>query len=214
MSSPTLSIRAGSIIIGDNPAKGRFIMLRFATPDDAAALLAIYAPYIETSVTFEYVVPSLEEFRGRIETISGDYPYLVWEEDGVILGYAYAHRHMERAAYQWNAELSVYLDESACGRGLGTRLYAALMELLRLQGIRNVFGCVTLPNERSEALHRAMGFALAGTYSMAGYKNGRWHDVGWFQKAIAAYDDPPAPLVSFRDVDAAAASAIMARHSE
>lgn len=184
-------------------------MLRFATLDDAAALLAIYAPYIGTPVTFEYTVPSLADFRGRIETISGDYPYLVWEEDGVILGYAYAHRHMERAAYQWNAELSVYLDGYARGRGLGTKLYAALIELLKLQGIRNVFGCVTLPNERSEALHRAMGFELVGKYSMAGYKNDRWRDVGWFQKQIAAYDDPPAPLVRFRDIDAAAVEDIL-----
>lgn len=184
-------------------------MIRFAAPDDAAALLAIYAPYIGTSVTFEYAVPTLEDFRGRIETISRDYPYLVWEEDGVILGYAYAHRHMERAAYQWNAELSVYLDENACGRGLGTKLYAALIELLKLQGIRNVFGCVTLPNERSEALHRAMGFELVGKYSMAGYKNDRWRDVGWFQKQIAAYDDHPAPLVRFCDIDAAAVEDIL-----
>ncbi len=187
-------------------------MIRLATPDDAAALLAIYAPYIETSVTFEYVTPSLAEFRGRIESISGDYPYIVWEEDGVILGYAYAHRHMERAAYQWNAELSVYLDINARGNGLGTKLYTALIELLKLQGIRNVFGCVTLPNERSEALHRSMGFELVGTYSAAGYKNGRWQDVGWFQKAIAAHG-APTPLVAFRDVDAAGAAGILDRYN-
>lgn len=184
-------------------------MIRFATPDDAAALLAIYAPYIGTPVTFEYDIPSLEEFRRRIETISGEYPYLVWEEDGVILGYAYAHRHMERAAYQWNAELSVYLDMNARGRGLGTKLYTVLIELLKQQGIRNVFGCVTLPNEQSEALHRAMGFALVGKYSMAGYKNGLWRDVGWFQKQIAAYDDHPAPLIRFSEVDPAVVRGIV-----
>lgn len=184
-------------------------MLRFATPGDAPALLAIYARYIDTNITFEYVLPTPGEFRARVESIARDYPYLVWEEDGSILGYAYAHRHMERAAYQWNAELSVYLAPEARGRGLGTKLYTALIELLKLQNVKNVFGCVTLPNEKSERLHRSMGFRLVGTYSMAGYKNGAWRSVGWFQKQIAEYDDEPAPPVSIRDIDEAAIGRVL-----
>ena len=177
-------------------------MLRFATPDDADALRAIYAQYIDGNITFEYDLPSSAEFRARIESISQTYPYLVHETDGTIDGYAYAHRHMERAAYQWGAELSVYLDRSVRGRGLGTALYTALIAILKCQGVRNVFGCVTLPNERSERLHRSLGFELVGTYAMAGYKNGAWRSVGWFQKSIAAYDTP-SPLRSVRDVDRA-----------
>ena len=176
-------------------------MLRFAVPDDADALRAIYAQYIDTSVTFEYSLPSPEEFRRRMEDISAEYPYLVWEEDGVPLGYAYAHRYRERAAYRWGAELSVYLDRDARGRGLGARLYGALMALLRLQGIRTVYGVVTQPNEASDRLHTAMGFTVAGVVHNAGFKAGRWHDVTTYEKPIAPYDDEPAPPIRIRDVD-------------
>ena len=176
-------------------------MLRFARPDDAEALLAIYDQYIETPVTFEYELPSPEEFRRRITSISRDYPYLVYEADGKPAGYAYAHRHMERAAYQWNAELSVYLDRSCHGFGLGTKLYNTLMDILRLQGVRNVFGCVTLPNGKSEALHESLGFVRVGTYSMAGYKCDSWRDVCWYQKQIADYDAPPKPFRGIRDLE-------------
>ncbi len=183
-------------------------MLRFAAPGDAEALLRIYARYIDTSITFEYDLPSVSEFRQRIETISAEYPYLVWEEHGVLLGYAYAHRYRERAAYQWGAELSVYVDDSAHGRGLGTKLYAALMALLRLQGVRTVYGVVTQPNEKSGRLHTAMGFTPAGTVHAAGFKNGAWHDVTTFEKAIGDYDAPP-PLIPFRDIDPAAAARVL-----
>ena len=185
-------------------------MLRFAVPDDAGALRAIYAQYIDTSVTFEYDLPTAEEFRRRIEDISAEYPYLVWEEDGVPLGYAYAHRYRERAAYQWGAELSVYLDRNARGRGLGTRLYRALTALLALQGIRTVYGVVTQPNERSDRLHASLCFAPAGTVHNAGWKNGAWHDVTTFEKPVGDFSAPPLPLKSFRDVDPAAAARVLA----
>ena len=119
--------------------------IRFAAEADAPALLAIYAQYIETGITFEYQLPTREEFARRIRDFGGTYPYLVCEENGCIVGYAYAHRQAERAAYQWNAELSVYLDRSCTSRGLGRRLYGALIDILRLQGIRTVYGCVTVP---------------------------------------------------------------------
>ncbi len=184
-------------------------MLRFAVPADAEALRAIYAQYIDTSVTFEYDLPTAEAFRRRVEDIAAEYPYLVWEEDGAILGYAYAHRYRERAAYQWGAELSVYLDRDARGRGLGARLYGALIELLRLQGVRAVYGVVTQPNERSDRLHTAMGFTVAGVVHNAGYKNGRWHDVTTYEKLIGDFDGTPEPLRSIRDVDPAAAARVL-----
>ena len=188
-------------------------MLRLARPEDAEALLAIYARYIGTSITFEYVLPTPEEFRRRIEDISAVYPYLVHETDGVIDGYAYAHAFHERAAYQWSAELSVYLDEDARGRGLGRRLYAALMDLTRLQGVRTVYALVTTPNERSDRLHLGMGFAPAGVTRNAGYKLGMWRSVTIYEKAIGDYPDDPAPLKSIRDIGAGTIGKILEAHA-
>ncbi len=184
-------------------------MMRFAAPSDAEALLAIYAQYIETSITFEYDLPSPDEFRTRIRDIFSFYPYLVWEEEGKILGYAYAHRYRERAAYQWGAELSVYVDGTAHGRGIGTRLYRALMELLALQGLRTVYGVVTQPNEKSGRLHLSRGFSLAGVVHRAGFKAGRWHDVATYEKEIGAFDAVPAPPIRVGDLDPAAVDKIL-----
>lgn len=183
-------------------------MLRFARPGDAAALLGIYARYIDTSVTFEYVLPSEEEFRNRIESISRNYPYLVHETDGVIDGYAYAHPFHERAAYQWSAELSVYLAPDARGRGLGREMYTALIRLLRPMGIRTVYALVTHPNAPSDRLHLSMGFAVAGVTHNAGYKAGAWRDVTIYEKNIAPYDDP-APLGSVWDIDPETVRAVL-----
>lgn len=169
--------------------------LRFASPEDVPALLAIYEHYISTVITFEYALPSQEEFARRVSSVSKEYPYLAAEENGVLLGYAYAHRIAERAAYGWGAELSIYLHPDAAGRGLGKRLYSSLIELLRLQGVRTVYGLVASPNPASEGLHRSLGFRLMGIQRRAGYKNGRWVDLLWFEKPIASYDADPAPLL-------------------
>ncbi len=169
-------------------------MIRLAHPSDAPALLAIYAQSIQTPVTFEYELPSLEEFRERIRDISACYPYLVLEEDGDILGYAYAHRLRERAAFAWDAELSVYLDDSTRGRGLGTELYTVLLELLRRQGVQAVYGCITSPNPASVALHERLGFRYCGAFHRTGYKDGQWWDVLWYEKQIGSGGTPPAPL--------------------
>lgn len=175
-------------------------MIRFAVPADAEALLSVYAAYIDTPVTFECRLPTVREFRERVLTTLEEYPYLVWEEDGRLLGYAYAHRYRAREAYQWGAELSVYVAPGAQRRGVGRALYEELMRLLAAQGVRTVYGCITLPNEKSVGLHRALGFTAAGVFRRAGYKNCAWHDVIWFEKAIAPYDDPPEPLRPFPDV--------------
>ena len=169
--------------------------IRLARPGDVDALLAIYAPYLSTTVTFEYVVPSREEFARRIADVQACFPYLVLEEDGQPIGYAYAHLLAERIAYQWSAELSIYLSPAATGKGTGRPLYLALMELLRLQGMRTVYGIVTHPNPASEAFHAALGFRLLGTQHNSGYKNGRWLDVALYEKPLSDYPDaPPVPV--------------------
>ena len=187
--------------------------MRFASAADSAALLAIYGQYLDTSITFEYGLPSEAEFARRIASYGGTHPYLVWEEGGRPLGYAYAHPLGERAAYQWSAELSIYLDRDSRGRGLGRRLYGALLDLLRLQGIRTAYGCVTVPNPASEGLHRALGFQRTGVWHRSGYKGGAWRDVAWFEKPLAPYDPAPAPVLPIGAVPPAEREAVLARYS-
>ena len=186
--------------------------LRLASPADSAALLKIYGGYLDTPITFEYECPSEEVFARRIASICREYPYLVAQEDGGIVGYAYAHRQAERAAYQWNAELSIYLDREHTSRGWGRKLYGALIDILRLQGIRTVYGCVTVPNEKSEGLHRAMGFRQLGIYRNTGYKCGGWRDVAWFERQIAPYDAEPAPFLPVDQVPGEALAAVLQRY--
>lgn len=185
--------------------------LRLARVEDAPALLEIYAPYVtDTNISFEYEVPSLEEFSQRVKTISALHPYLVWEEGEKLLGYAYAHPYAARPAYQWGAELTVYLRPEATHRGLGPKLYGALFDLLRLQGVRTVYGCITAENKASVAMHRAMGFAEGGLFRNAGYKMGRWLDVLWLEKDIAPYGEPQ-PLLPFPQVDGQAVEQVLAK---
>ena len=174
--------------------------IRLAAPADSSRLLRIYAQYMATPITFECTLPTEQDFAGRIERIAALYPYLVCEENGNAIGFAYAHRPMERAAYQWNAELTVYLDRQAAAKGLGKRLYSVLSAILQLQGVRNMYGCVTVPNAASEGLHRSMGFRLVGIYRNAGFKGGQWHDVAWFEKAIEEFQGTPDPITSIHDI--------------
>lgn len=187
--------------------------LRLARPEDAPALLAIYGQYIDTTITLEYELPDEAEFTRRVATTLERYPYLVWEEDGVLLGYAYAHPERTREGYQWNAELSIYLDRSAVGRGLGTRLFGALLDLLTAQGVRTVYGVVTLPNPASEALHHAFGFHELGVHRNTGYKNGRWVDVVWFDRALSSYPQTPAPVIPLPQLDSGILEDILAARS-
>ena len=185
--------------------------IRFVVPDDSRALLDVYAQYVDTPVTFECALPSEHEFSERIAAVSAWYPWLVCGEGGQIAGYACAHRYMEREAYQWGAELSVYLDGAFVAKGLGRRLYGALIDLLRLQGIRSVYANVTLPNAPSERLHLGMGFTRLGTYPQTGYKGGRWHDVACFQKDILPHLPDPEPVTAFRQIPRASAGAVLDR---
>lgn len=175
---------------------------RFMQKQDIPAILNIYAPYVKnTSITFEYVVPTILEFSTRVENISAEYPYIVCVLNDTIIGYAYAHQHMERAAYQWNAELSVYIDNNYLRCGIGKKMYAILIDILHLQNIKNIYGCVTSPNENSEKLHEYLGFTKLGTYHNAGYKCGKWHDVMWFEKSIGAYTLEPSSFVPVGALD-------------
>lgn len=169
--------------------------IRLASNADAEELLAIYAPYVrDTAISFECEVVSPAVFAQRIERICREYPYLVCIADDQIVGYAYARRQMARAAYEWNAELSVYLAPAFTGRGIGRALYGALMALLRLQQVHTVYGGVTLPNPASERLHLSLGFRRLGVYHRTGYKCGKWHDVAWFEKQILPYLADPLPF--------------------
>lgn len=188
------------------------ITLRSARVDDAPTILALYAPYVkDTAITFETEAPSLEAFRQRMAAVMEHYPYLVAEDDGTVVGYAYAHRIGERAAYAWNAELSVYLDPARKGNGLGRMLCTAMLDLLTEQGIRNVFSLITVPNEASIGLHEALGFTLMGIQQQAGFKCGAWHDVAWFQKRIGAFSGTPDSVTPLADLDRAVVARVLER---
>lgn len=174
-------------------------MIRMACSSDAEAIAEIYRPYVlNTPVTFEYIPPSPQEMAGRMKNILSQFPYLVWEEDGTILGYAYAHPMHERAAYQWDAELSVYIRQDCRGRGIGSALYGCLMELLKRQGYYSLYACITIPNPASMAFHHRLGFEDAGTFEYAGYKQGKWYGVGWLIRYLRPFDGgepvPPTPI--------------------
>lgn len=189
-------------------------VIRRAAVGDAAALLDIYAPYIkDTVITFEYDVPTAEEFAARIGETAALHPYIVCERGGQIVGYAYAHRIRERAAYDWAAELSIYLAPAAQGKGVGTALYQCLIDLLEMQNLRILYGCVTLPNEKSERLHQKLGFSLAGVWHGSGWKFDSWHDVGWFEKRLGG-NGSAQPVVSFPQLDKRKIQECLHRYTE
>ena len=159
--------------------------IRLAKRSDAAALLAIYAPYVEnTAITFEYEVPTIEDFANLIEKTLEKYHYLVAEEDGVVLGYAYASTYYARAAYDWAVELSVYVSQDARGKGVGSKLYDELEGLLDQMGYMHFLACISLPNEDSLAFHAKRGYQQVAHFPKIGYKFERWHDIVWLQKSL------------------------------
>lgn len=171
------------------------IQLRDADPRrDGAACAGIYARFVtDSAVSFEDVPPDGPEFARRIEAGCASYPWLVAEAAGQVVGYAYASAHRERAAYRWAADAAVYVGADQRGRGVGGALYRALFELLAGQGIRTVCAGITLPNPASVALHESVGFEPVGVFRRIGFKQGRWHDVGWWQLQLPGGDaEPPA----------------------
>lgn len=168
-------------------------MIREATLADAAPIQAIYAAIVrDTVISFEIDPPTVGEIADRIQTVQQRFPWLVCELDGEVVGYVYASPHHERAAYQWSANVSVYIHEHHHRRGIGRALYTSLFALLRLQGIYNAYAGITLPNPGSVGLHESMGFEPVGIYKQVGYKFGAWHDVGWWSLALRPLDPEPA----------------------
>jgi phosphinothricin acetyltransferase len=166
------------------------LRIRSAAASDAPALLAIYAPYVEgTVVSFETVVPNVDEFAGRISKSTARWAWLVAERDGACLGYAYGSAHRERAAYRWSVETSAYVAASARRQGVGKALYLALFDALAARGYCNAYAGMTLPNDASAALHRSVGFEPIGVFRRVGFKFGAWHDVAWAQRRLR--DAPP-----------------------
>lgn len=177
------------------------VKIRLATPADGAVILDIYKWYIEnTAITFETEVPPVEDFEKRIEKTLTCFPWLVCEVDGVVAGYAYASKHRERAAYQWSADLSIYVDENYHRRHIAKALYKALEDILKLQGYYTVFAGVTTPNPKSEAFHTVYGFDTIGVFDNVGYKLGQWRSVKWFKYTLADYAKEPTPLKTFPEV--------------
>ena len=178
------------------------MLVRHADPArDAAACAAIYAPYVaSTSVSFEEVPPTAAQFATLIAETSACYPWLVLDDDddGAVAGYAYATQHRARAAYRWAADVAIYVDRDRQRGGIGRTLYEALFALLRRQRLHSACAGITLPNDASVGLHRALGFEHVGTYRSIGWKAGAWRDVSWWQRQLAPGGDdgarPPEPL--------------------
>ena len=173
-------------------------ILRVARPDDAGDIAAIYTPFVlDTAISFETNPPDLDEMRRRITSTLVAYPWLVAEDAGQVVGYAYASQHRSREAYRWACDVAVYLSPKAQGRGLGSRLYTELLSILTAQRFRRAYGGIALPNAASIALHEKLGFRHLGTYTKVGFKLGQWHDVGWWQCALGPSENPPEDVIPF-----------------
>ncbi len=181
------------------------IIIRNVTADDAERLLEIYAPYVEnTAITFEYDVPSLEEFRGRIIHTLEKYPYFAAVRDGEIIGYAYAGAFHPRIAYEHSAETSIYVDVTKKHSGAGRALYEALEAALKRQNILNLYACIAYTERPDEHLdnnstefHAHMGYRMIGRFIECGYKFGRWYDMVWMEKMLGEHTDKPAAVVPY-----------------
>jgi L-amino acid N-acyltransferase YncA len=174
------------------------VTIRLASEEDAPQVLAIYAPFCRnTPVSFETREPTLEEMRQRIRKTLASFPWLVCDQEGQVLGYAYASPHREREAYRWSVDVSVYVRDGLRRKGIGRALYTSLFAMLRLQGYYRALAGTTLPNPGSIGLHQAMGFQPVGSYQKIGYKCGAWHDVAWWQLALREPGSAPEPPLLF-----------------
>ena len=188
----------------------RDIQIRVARESDAAQLRDIYAPYVErTAVSFEYEVPDVATFAGRIRRVQERYPYLVAESDRELLGYAYAGSFHTREAYSWAAEASIYLRMDCRRMGIGSALYRALESALKAMGVRRLYASIAVPDEPDEHLtldsvrfHTAMGYHTVGEFHHCGWKFGRWYSTVWMEKVLASDDSAPSPLKPFRELNA------------
>jgi phosphinothricin acetyltransferase len=190
------------------------MLLRTARIEDGAALCSIYRPYVmETAITFICKEPTSESFTEKIKSLLPQYPFIVCEDNGKAQGYAYASALRPHDAYQWDAELSVYVDRDSHGRGYGRKLYAALLELLKIQGYQTVYGVISLPNEKSLKLHAAFGFETLGVFPKSGYKLGKWHDIIWLQKALGEFPNDPVPPTPFSKLSPEMVQEVLEKYS-
>ena len=174
------------------------IIIRPVTEEDAEALLAIYAPYVtDTFITYEYTVPTVEEFRERIRATIQAYPYFAAVENGRIIGYAYASAFHPRTAYIWSAEATVYLNRTERGRGIGRLLYEKLEEALKQQNVQNVNACIAYPNPQSIAFHEKMGYRQVGKFTDCAYKLGQWLGMVWMEKYLGTHENPPQAFLPY-----------------
>lgn len=177
------------------------IEIRLAIESDCREMLDIYAPFVmNTAVSFEYTVPSIDEFRNRIEEIQKKYPWIVCEIDHKVVGYAYASPFNKRAAYDWSVDYSIYVNPDYHGMKIGTALYTCLTGLLKLQGFYTAFAGVASCNKKSENFHKTFGFKSVGIYHNAGYKFNSWYDVQWFEYKIAEVQNPPEKLKTINEI--------------
>lgn len=184
------------------------LKIRLAVPEDATALLNIYGPYVRnTAISYEYEVPTPEEFAGRIAKTLKNYPYLVAETQDGIAGFAYVGRLHERKAYDWAVETSIYVRHDLRGLQIGRRLYARLESLLKQQNILSVNACIAYPEVEDEYLtqnsvrfHERMGYTMIGHFHRCAYKFGRWYDMVWMEKALGEFPDTPAPFIPFPEL--------------
>jgi phosphinothricin acetyltransferase len=179
----------------------KMLKIRLATRIDCIEILKIYQYYVlNTAITFEYDVPSLEEIENRMKSIQSKYPYLVAEENNQLVGYAYANDFRHKSAYQWSPESTIYIHKDFHRNGIGKALYIKLFEALKKQGFYNVFGGVSLPNEASVKLHQRLGFKEIGVYENIGYKFGKWHSTKWFQLVLNKHETNPSPPKNISEI--------------
>lgn len=178
------------------------IIIRPIQISDSVQVLEIYRPYIEnTNITFEYTVPELSDWQKRIIDYKNQFPWLIAESNGEILGYAYAAKHRDRIAYSWCCESSVYLSDNAQGKGLAKILYQKLFEILKLQGYINVYAILTSPNPKSEKFHESFGFNDVGRFYKAGFKFDEWHNTRWMQLHLNEHKIPPGEIIPFSEIE-------------
>ncbi|MEL7609391.1 MAG: N-acetyltransferase family protein [Bacillota bacterium] len=184
------------------------ISIKTATEADAKEIREIYAPYVtDTAVTFEYDIPSVAEFSRRIKDTLQMYPYIVALQEGRIVGYAYASAFRERAAYNWAVETTVYLKQDCRGKGLGTKLYLALEDILKRQNIINLNACIAYTpvedvhlDHASMAFHERLGYSKVAHFTKCGYKFGAWYDMIWMEKVIGEHPGTPDPVIPIAKV--------------
>ena len=184
------------------------VVVRIARESDAEKLLEIYKPYVEnTAITFEYEVPTVEEFRSRINNTLRKYPYIVAEHEGIIIGYAYAGTFKDRAAYDWAVETTVYVSRDAKRLGIGRTLYDRLEKLLSMQNIVNLNACIAYTETEDEHLtndstmfHEHMGYKQVAHFVKCGYKFGHWYDMVWMEKHLGDYREKPQPVIPFSKI--------------